>query len=297
MSLPSFLIIGAQKSGTSWLARNLGQHPQVFMPSQEIHFFDKDYNFNKGVDWYEGHFKDAAAAVAIGEKTPDYLWADGQGVEGHLPDVHKNIYKTLPEAKLIVILRNPVERAIAAVNHIVRTGRISPLHHIDDLLTGNKRHLMEGHGVIDYGRYYRQIKAYHHYFQPDRMLILIYEEDVVQNPGRAMGKVCEFLGLDPSYQFGSLKRKVNAEAYSFPGMIIRYYLPPLKPLAYVANRILPNTKYYPSEPVLDQLYDLYADDNEKLYALLGRRISSWQRETASSRHEKYGSSSRMTSEQ
>lgn len=160
MVLPNFLIIGAQKAGTSWLAGKLRQHPDVYMPEYEIHYFDKDLHFAKGIAWYESHFSRVGKETAIGEKTPDYLWANGIGVEGHLPDVHRNIFEALPQANLIVSLRNPAERVISVVNHIMGSGRISPFHKIDDLLTGERKHLVEGHVVIDYGRYYRQLEAY-----------------------------------------------------------------------------------------------------------------------------------------
>lgn len=225
MTLPNFLIIGAQKAGTSWLKAILNQHPDVFMPEGEIHYFDKSYNFQKGVAWYEQHFAKVENQKAIGEKTPDYLWANGKGVEEHLPDVHLNIYKLLPDAKLILILRNPVERAISAVNHIMRTGRISPLHNIDDLLLGNKKHLIKGHGVIDYGYYYRQIEAYHKYFYPSQILILIFEEDIADSPKIGLEKVCDFLGIDSSFEWKKINDKINQNKTSKFGLTISYYLP------------------------------------------------------------------------
>lgn len=102
------------------------------------------------------------------------------------------MFETLPHAKLIISLRNPVERAISAVHHIIRSGRISPLHSVDDLLVGKKHYLVEGHGVIDKGRYYRQIKAYSEYFDQTQMLILIFEKDIVQNPSLGLKKCAIF---------------------------------------------------------------------------------------------------------
>jgi len=102
--LPNVLIIGAQKSGTSWFARLLSQHPDIYFYESEIHFFDKTYNYRKGIEWYKGHFNNAPATKWIGEKTPDYLWANGLGEEGHAQDVHKRIFRHLPDVKLIVKL-------------------------------------------------------------------------------------------------------------------------------------------------------------------------------------------------
>ena len=276
MTLPNFLIIGAQKSGTSWLAANLRQHPDVFMPKDEIHYFDKSYNFRQGISWYKQHFTGVENQTAIGEKTPDYLWANGKGVEGHLPNVHQNIYETLPDIKLILVLRNPVYRAISAANHIIRSGRVSPLHNIDDLLLGHKQYLLEGHGVIDYGRYYRQIQAYQDYFAFNQMLILIFEEDIIQNPHIGLKKVCDFIGVDSSFEWQKTKEKINRNNSSQLGLILSYYFPLTKKVVRQIDQYLPTNKVrQPSEMVINKLSKVYADENEKLFDLLGRRITLW----------------------
>ena len=276
MTSPNFLIIGAQKAGSSWLLHRLRQHPKIFMPRSEIHYFDKAYNYSKGIEWYESFFTDVTTETAIGEKTPDYLWANGNGVEGHLPEVHQNIYQTLPQAKLIVTVRNPVERAISAVNHIVRTGRISPFQNIDDLLLGNKRYLVEGHGVIDYGFYYRQIMAYLEYFDRSQMLLLIFEEDIVQNPEVGLNQVCEFLSVSTEFRFSDLDQKANPYHHSKLRLVLNYYLPFLAPLTRRVDRYLPAKKMRPSESVTRELYEIYAEENKQLFDFLGYEPMSWQ---------------------
>jgi hypothetical protein len=276
MPRPNFLIIGAQKAGTSWLARHLRSHPQVFLPDGEIHYFDKDYNFSRGITWYEEHFSSAGDRPAVGEKTPDYLWAHGSGVEGHLPDVHKNIFETLPRARLIAVLRNPVERAISAARHILRSGRIPPFYSLDDLLVGDRRQLLERHGVIDYGRYARQIEAYRQYFDPAQMLILIFEEDVIEKPKRGLEKACEFLGIDPDFEFTRSRKKVNAHRGSLAGLALNHYVPLLRPLWRLLDRLLPAADFTPSPETIRRLHEIYAPENERLYRLLGRRVRSWE---------------------
>jgi hypothetical protein len=214
MTLPNFLVIGAQKSGTSWLRDRLVQHPMLYMPKNEVHFFDRDENYKKGLAWYENYFADADGHKAIGEKTPSYLWANGKGVGGHLPNVHQNIHQALPHARLIISLRNPVERALSAVNHLIRTGRISPLHRTDDLVFGSKQHLVQGQGLFERGYYYQQIQAYLQYFDPEQILILIFEEDIVEHPEVGLRKVCNFLEIDDSFEFSYLHKKSNAYRYT-----------------------------------------------------------------------------------
>lgn len=68
--VPNFLIVGVMKAGTTTLAYYLNQHPDVFLPDREIHFFDNDKNYARGIQWYEGHFVQACAEQIVGEKTP-----------------------------------------------------------------------------------------------------------------------------------------------------------------------------------------------------------------------------------
>lgn len=192
MILPNFLIIGAQKAGTTWLAYQLDKHPEVYLPKTEIHYFDKGFNYSKGISWYEQHFEKVTTEKAIGEKTPEYLWANGEGWEDHLSNVHKNLFETLPKAKLIITLRNPVNRAVSAVNHIIRSGRISPLHDINELLVGSKQHLLKGYGIIEKGIYYPQLLEYQKLYPEKQMLVLIFEE-MIANPQKTLETVCEFL--------------------------------------------------------------------------------------------------------
>ena len=279
MTLPNFLIIGAQKAGTSWLGRQLDQHPEIFCYPKEIHFFDKDYNYARGLGWYEEHFRAARPYKAIGEKTPDYLWANGQGCEGHLPEVHNNVHVSVATAKLIVILRNPVDRAISAVRHIIRSGRVSPFQRIDDLLAGDKQELLTGHGVIEYGHYAEQLEAYYELFSPNQFLILIFEEDIVNQPAHGLRKVCEFLEVDPGYAFSGLTERVNEGRFSLPGAVVNYYLPMLRRVGNLLNRHLPPYRpdwLRPSQATVEKFYRHYAPHNERLFALLGRDIPAWR---------------------
>jgi len=277
MTLPNFLIIGVQKAGSSWLSEMLGQHPDIYMYPKEIHFFDKGFNWEKGVAWYENHFTQTNGAKFIGEKTPDYLWANGKGAEDHLPDVHVNIHRTLENPKLIVILRDPVHRAVSAANHIIRSGRISPLNSLDELLIGGKRHLLDPHGVIDYGFYRKQLEAYYNYFDSSKILILIYEEDVVLNPEAGLKKVCNFLGADDSYHFSEMGKYVNVGNGSKPWLAINYYLPSIGKKIRFLDHFLKPFKLRPQEETIKKLYNIYDKENKELFELIGRGIDSWKR--------------------
>lgn len=277
MPLPNFLIIGAQKAGTTWLLRQLRQHPDIYMPPEELHYFDKRHNYEKGLSWYRSFFEDVTDETAIGEKTPDYYWTNREGAEGHLPSVHRNIYDTLPDARLILIVRDPVARAVSAVNHLFRTRRLSPRYSIDELLLGQKQHIAERHGVIDYGRYHRHIRAFLRLFDPKQLLVLVFEEDVAATPRKGLKKVTDFLEVDSSYSFAGVRDRQNPAGVSKTGLYIRYYLPFLSPLVHAVDKFVlgSNYKQRPSKETVQALYELYREENEKLFQFLGRRIPAW----------------------
>jgi hypothetical protein len=274
--LPDFLIIGAQKSGTSWLAHLLRQHPEVYMPEGEPHFFDKVHNYRKGEEWYRAHFTEATSQQIVGEKTPDYIWANGDGVEGHDPDVHENVHDVLPGAKLIVLLRDPVDRAVSAAKHIIRSGRVSPRHSLDDLLVGDKHELIAGHGVLEYGYYHRHLTAYLDLFSPSQILPLFFEEAVVDAPREGFEEVVRFLNLSGTRGVEGVEKKVNAHRASLLELYTKYYAPRLLGLAHRLRPVFSQQIASPSTETIVRLYDHYAEHNRRLAELMDRPLpKSW----------------------
>lgn len=274
--LPSFLIIGAQKSGTSWLHQMLLQHPEIYMPDKEIHFFDKGYNFRRGKKWYSTFFEGADDNQLIGEKTPDYFWTNGLGAEDHLPNVHENIYDVLPDVKLIVSLRNPVDRAVSAVKHIIRSGRVHPKYSIDSLLKGDKQDLVEGHGVLEYGYYYEHLSSYLNYFKRSQILVLIFEEDIKQYPSQGLKKICNFLEI-PHFWPSKRNKPVNRNQSSLVELYLNYYSPLMRPLGKMLGRLFPGRLKPPEKATLERLYKHYSVRNEKLFNYLEREVpNSWK---------------------
>ena len=265
MTLPNFLIIGAQKAGTTWLAYMLNKHPEVFMPNYEIHFFDRVENFSQGIEWYEAKFVLADSnKKAIGEKTPEYLW-----VNGDRPAIHQTVKQFFPNIKLIIVLRNPVERAISHANHLVRYGYLSPFDNIDRIIWN--------HVIIDKGKYYQQIKEYYRVFDPEQIFTLINEEDIIQRPQQSLQKICDFLDIDSTFKFENEAQKIHNHSSTKSGLILGHHLPALRPLINRIDKYLPGQKFKsrPSESTVEKLYEFYAEENKKLFDFLERKPFSW----------------------
>lgn len=209
--LPDFVIVGAQKSGTSSLYRYLAQHPQVRESSvKEVHYFDG--GLEDGVDtyalgerWYRAHFP-LASEMAPGqqayEASPLYLLH---------PLAAERIAGLLPRAKLVAILRNPTDRALSHYFHNVRNNGKRRFQ--EDLGPGEAMAAEEGRlaGVLargDYkseayraytykarGRYLEQLERYLARF-PRESLLVLRAEDLFEDPAGLMGGLCDFLGLD-----------------------------------------------------------------------------------------------------
>jgi hypothetical protein len=181
VSLPNYLVIGAQRSGTTWLHELLGAHPRVYVPNRrkEIRYFSRLYD--RGEDWYRGYFpKDADAGRydAIGEVTPTYLYKE------EVPD---RIREALPNVKLMLMLRNPADRAFSHYLMWVRSNNYRKS--FEELLAENR-------GVFRYGLYGMWIANYLKVFDRDNFQVLIYE-DAVKDVEGTKKRVAEFLGTSP----------------------------------------------------------------------------------------------------
>ena len=198
--LPDFVGLGTQKGGTTTLHRLLGQHPGVYVPARkEIHFFDK--NYGAGEHWYREHFQKAQPAQRCGDITPFYLFH---------PDVPRRIHKHLLNARLIVLLRDPVERAISQVFHAQRRG-FEPLP-VDEAFAAEQDRLATGdpysfqkHSYISRSRYLEQLDRYEALF-PREQLLILRSEDLFSTPERIWRELLSFLELKPMDWPGALPR-------------------------------------------------------------------------------------------
>jgi hypothetical protein len=272
--LPDFVIIGAAKAATTWLSYNLGAHPQVFLPSQELHYFSRFHD--QGEDWYRGHFQDAQETQLIGEKSASYL-ADAA--------TPLRLHCQLPRAKLIAQLRNPIERAYSDYCMHYRRGQVSTDIgcYLDPARTPIPR-------LLEHGFYHRQLMSFMRVFPREQILVLLYD-DIRRRPREVFADVCGFLGIDATVAPQSGESRIKDKATPVIPPAARRLLAPLKQLvapyrqtrAFAALRGLfaRTLRYPPLTPALRaRLAALYADDIAQLSELLGRDLSMWQAASA-----------------
>jgi Sulfotransferase domain len=210
MTLPNFIIIGAMKSGTTSLYNYLAQHPQIYMSSvKEPKFFALEGTTwdseplgagglakIKGIrEWetYQGLFSGVSGETAIGEASPLYIYA---------PLAAENIRQTLPHAKIVAILRHPVDRAYSHFLHWVQRG-LEPLgaDFVKVLNEEDARIALDWSPNYHYkhrGFYYNQLKRYYDRFHGDQIRIYLFE-DLQRDPITLTQDLFHYLEVDPAF--------------------------------------------------------------------------------------------------
>jgi hypothetical protein len=255
--LPDFVIIGTQRGGTTSLYRYLERHPAVLpaVLNKGIHFFDT--NYGRGVGWYRSNFPSGPAKavqrrrgrvdrVVTGEASPYYVFH---------PLAPRRIAEVVPDARFILILRDPIARAHSHYQHEVARGFEDrsfeeALELESARLDGQEARMLEDpeyysfehqhHSYAARGLYLQQIRRWHSLFPPERLLILD-SGDLFRDPSATYGEVLSFLGLAP-FSLDAYE-KMNAHRY---------------------DRMSPRA--------LGFLRERFAEPNEELFEYLGRRF-------------------------
>jgi hypothetical protein len=189
--LPNLFVAGAQKSGTTSLHRFLESHPDIFFPSttQELHFFDIESNFRKGVEWYKEFFAGWTGQRYVAQTSPMYMYE---------PAVPGRIAAVVPGARLAFILRNPIDRAYSHYWHEVRYGWETlpfrtALEREKERLRGGfeaRRH----YSYVARGMYADQIKRFLKVFPRENIHVEITEEFSTDVDATA-ARIARFLNL------------------------------------------------------------------------------------------------------
>lgn len=250
--LPDFFIIGGMKCGTTSFYDLLVQHPQILPGAcKEVHFFD--LQFQNGLRWYRAHFPFRANSrfkkLVTGRKTftceasPYYIFH---------PHAARRLAGLFPRAKLIAMLRDPVDRAYSHYRHscLIKKETLPFAEAIEregERLRGEREKLLADesyqsmsyhwHAYVSHGIYVDRLAEFHKYFPRDQILV-IRSEDYFGNPGEVYERALRFLGVDPAL----------ARGVKLPGTPPRHQLEPA---------------------VESRLRDLFAPHNQRLYEYLG----------------------------
>ena len=209
--LPDFIIIGAQRAGTTSLYQYLSDHPHIRVPRRkEVHFFD--FNFHRGTRWYQSNFPSVVHKAYIRRvRRRDIMTGEASPYYHFHPHAARRAVRVVPRAKLIVLLRNPVDRAYSHYSLCVHRGieHLSFGEAIDreqERLDGelakmlaNESYYSFSHRHYSYlsrGIYVVQLRAWMECFPREQFLIL-RSEDLFQEPERTYRRVLSFLGLPP----------------------------------------------------------------------------------------------------
>lgn len=273
--LPNFIGIGVQRSGTTWIYEMLKNHPQVCMsPEKEINFFN--HHYDRGLEWYKKFFNECSREKVIGEFSPTYLSHNLTA---------KRIRKIVPEAKLIVSLRNPADQIFSRYCYMITRKKYNKS--FDEALK-------ERPFLIENAFYYKHIKRYLEHFDESQILILIYE-DLRKDARSFLQKIYSFLDIDDTYIPPKLDERLHfarvpKSKYFETAMVIFqfalrrmgfYSLVELLKNKGPAERIKEfNTKKNIMFEKMDagtrsELLNLFEYETKMLSALLGRDLSCW----------------------
>jgi hypothetical protein len=218
-----FLIIGAQKSGTTSLHKYLESHPQLYLlPEKEVPYFSNDEYHVRGWDWYvKDFFAQAPPGKLWGKSTPAYMTSF---------EVPGRIRVQMPDTKLIALLRNPVDRAFSHYKMMVKRKRETRCFAgvvEEKLQPGNLRRdrLLppgtEDDGYLTMGEYGRILERYLQFF-PRRQLLVLFTEDLEREPGVVLKRVLRFLNVNDDfvpanlgkhYHVGGTKRRIPVDEH------------------------------------------------------------------------------------
>lgn len=193
---PTFFVVGAQKAGTTSLYVHLKRHPEVFLPAdKELRIFQPEHRDSISLDAYRALYAGAKGYKAIGEVTPYYL-AD--------PLVPSRIGELRPEARIIIMLRDPVERAYSHYLNIRRYYWDSATSFREALVRYDNRSAQGWEYSRDYiedGLYSAQVQRYFDTFGRDQVLVILFD-DLSRNPNEVLARIARHIGVDPDFFAG-----------------------------------------------------------------------------------------------
>ncbi|NEP20385.1 MAG: sulfotransferase domain-containing protein [Leptolyngbya sp. SIO4C1] len=293
MVLPNFLIIGAAKAGTTSIAQYMKQHPQIYIsPVKEPYFFsfegqtpnfqgpgDSDtfsYAVTRLAD-YEHLFDKVNGETAIGEASVSYL---------HIPETAERISQHLSQVKILVILRDPAERAYAHFMHQIRDGHESTIDFSEALQVEDQR--IQDNWMFPWhykrnGFYFEQLSTYLSIFDARQIKVWLYE-DLQKDAAGLLKEIFYFLGVDDTFTpdlsvryniSGIPKNRTIFNLIDKPNLAKKVLRPLLPQKMRYKLRKSALEKPLMSKDIRNHLVNIYRDDILKLQDLINRDLSNW----------------------
>lgn len=294
MKLPNFFIVGAAKSGTTSLYHYLRQHPQIFMPEvkEPSYFMDWDGGI-KSFDDYISLFFDAKDEKALGEASTGYLYE---------PEAASRIRERFPQARIVIILRNPVEMCFALWRHMKRLGKRGERLSFEAALAEENMRLsnprfraaciQSWHANFYYfnrALYYPQVRRYLDIFGSERLLVLLFES-FKGNPMETCRTVFRFLQVEDSFNPDITRHNVGVEVRHRG---LKRALDNPHPIFVQMSTLLPHEKIQRVKELLKRinirpaptmkrqtrlmLAEAFSSDIELLCRLLDKDLTAWLR--------------------
>ena len=278
--LPDFLIVGTMKSGTSSLANYLRTNRHIHMPRRELHYFSGDKNYNKGPSWYSKALTAKLNGVneyntlLVGEKTPSYSYRE-KCVE--------RIYRTIPNAKLIWIFRDPVKRSFSHYLHAWKKGseQLTFRQYVRGRQERIKEHKYQGY--VERSQYSIQVERYLSLFNISQMHFLLFE-DLIRTPNEELNKIADFLGVSGFEERPQVNSNRTLMPFSPASLRLAQKIAGRQSKLYRIVRklnkklgaILPRSNPLIPSDLADELACLFAPYNERLTEITGLDLTPWK---------------------
>lgn len=273
--MPNFIGIGSIKCGTTWISEILSVHPEIFVAhGKELNYFS--WNYNEGTTNYLKHFKSTKKYKAIGEYSVSYMMKSDVAA--------KRIFEFNPNMKLIVSIRNPIDRVQSQYRWFLQQKR--KMITLDDAIR-------EKPGILGNSLYYRKMKPYWNLFSDDQIKYVVFDE-IKKRPGHVQRDLYEFLGVNKEFDSGYSNKIIGKTIYPRLGkleeMRVRIYSQLMKKkYAFLITwfkkaglsslyRNVNNKgeiKIKLSREEREKVHDFVIDDFQRFYAKTNLDISSW----------------------
>jgi len=276
-TLPSFFVIGPPRTGSTWLHEILAPHAVLPSPTKETRFFD--LRFHLGFDWYRAHYPAAKDGLPVGEVAPTYFASSA---------AREHIARSLPNAKVVCVFRNPVERVLS-LYRLKRAYGLIPWNF--------EQAFFRDPELMESSRYATNLKAWHHALGSDQVMATIYD-DLRDRPQAYLDSIVDFIGV-PRFSLPESQTYVNSsEALTVPRnyyrtrgasmmaewckeqrldavvsavkktSLMRLFLGGGAPFAEM------------SKDIVQKLYGIFRPEVEELSQMLNRDLSSWNSHAA-----------------